>query len=72
VDITDKLLPGLHKVSSDLLRKSHTLIIEAFTTSAPPRKFVLYGPGYVPWINETGKSLTIDDMNILIAGKTSA
>jgi hypothetical protein len=66
-DITDKILPGLHRISGDS-HSQHTMILEVITSSKPSREFVLYGPNYAPWINETSKSMTIDDMNLLIAG----
>lgn len=68
VEITDKTLPGMHKVSCKNIDNSHSLLIEALTSSMPSRNFVLYGPNYIPWINETGRSMTLDDMNSLLLG----
>jgi hypothetical protein len=68
VEITDKIPTGLHKISANYINYGHTMVLEALTTPKPPKKFVLYGPNYIPWINETGKSLTLDDMNSLITG----
>lgn len=74
-DITTKILQGLHKLTSSNLREKHTMTVETLTSPSPPRTFVLYGPEYNPWINETGQSMTIGDLNSLIAGnpiKTTA
>ena len=69
-DITDKMLPGMHKISARYIDNKHTMIFEVLTAPLPPRTLVLYGPGYNPWINETGKSMTLDDMKLLIEGIT--
>jgi hypothetical protein len=70
-DITDKISVGSHKISAKYINDPHMMIIEVVTSPLPPRTLVLYGPGYNPWINETGKSMTIDDMNLLVAGNTA-
>ncbi len=70
VDITENIPVGLHKIDSFNIEDQHSMIFEAITSPLPSKTLVLYGPGYEPWINETGKSMTIDDMNLLIAGKT--
>jgi hypothetical protein len=67
-EITDKIPTGLHKITAKDINNPHTMIIEAITSPMPPKTFVLYGPNYIPWINETGKSLTLDDMNSFITG----
>jgi len=69
VDISDKIPTGLHEIKADFIDNPHVMIIEALTSPTPPRKFVLYGPEFKPWINETGSSMTLNDMNSLIAGK---
>ena len=68
-EVTDKILPGLHKLSGRA-KSQHSMVFEAITSPMPPRKFVLYGPSYHPWINETSKSMTLEDMNSLIEGTT--
>lgn len=68
-EITDKIPVGLHAISSSpQINDAHILILETITSPLPPKQFVIYGPNYIPWINETGKSMTIDNMNSLIAG----
>jgi hypothetical protein len=68
-DITNNILtPGKHKISSRYVGAAHTIILEVLTSPSPPKNFVLYGPNFIPWINETTKSLTIEDMNLFITG----
>jgi hypothetical protein len=72
-DITNNILtPGKHGIFSQYVEAAHTMILEVLTSPSPPRKFVLYGPNFIPWINETGKSMTLDDMNSLITGTTNS
>jgi hypothetical protein len=67
-EITDKIPTGLHSISSGRINSGHTLAIEIITSPLPPKKFVLYGPDFQPWINETGRSMTLDDLNSSITG----
>jgi hypothetical protein len=69
-EITDKIPVGVHTISARDIDSAHTLEIEVITSPTPPKKFMLYGPGYIPWINETAPSQTMDDMHALIAGTT--
>ena len=66
VDITDTLTLGLHKLNAYRIDHAHTLIIEAITSSKPTKSFILYGPNYIPWINETSESKAMNDMYKLI------
>jgi hypothetical protein len=54
-DITDKLMEGTHKIFCDEIHDSEkiTMIIEIITSSKPERPFILHGPDFNPWINET-------------------
>ena len=70
-DVTDKILPGLHKISGTA-KCQHSMVFEAITSPMPTKEFVLYGPNYIPWINETGKSMTVDDLNSLIEGTSNS
>ena len=72
VDIADKIPAGLHRITADLIDNEHTMTLEAITSPLPPKKFVLYGPNYIPWINETSKSMTLSNMNSLIMGSAPA
>jgi hypothetical protein len=67
-DITDKIPWGMHTISTTSIDVPNTGIIEVITSSRPSKNFVMYGPDYNPWINETGKSMTLDDLNLLITG----
>jgi len=69
-EITDQLTLGLHKLNAYRIDNEHTLIIEAITSSKPTKSFILYGPNYVPWINETSESKTMNDMHMLITSNT--
>lgn len=72
-NVTDLIVPGQRKLSSKS-RSPHTLIFEAITSSKPNKKFVLYGPDYVPWINETSESEDLQKLRqiILTPSKLSA
>jgi Mg-chelatase subunit ChlD len=71
IDITDKIPTGLHSISAGSIQWEHIMWIEAITSPIPPKKFVLYGPNFRPWINETGNSKTLSDMISLIMGNTT-
>jgi len=66
VEITDKIPAGLHTITADLIRRGHTLIIDAITSPMPPKEFVLYGPNYQPWINETTKSMDLQALQDIL------
>jgi hypothetical protein len=68
VYITDKISAGLHKITADLIDNEHTIIFEVVTSSQPPKNFVLYGPTYQPWINETSKSEDLQALHRIIDG----
>ena len=72
VDITDKLTLGLHKLNAYRIDHGHTLIIEVISSSKPKKSFILYGPNYVPWINETSESKPMNDMYMLITSNVPA
>jgi hypothetical protein len=55
VDITDKIAPGLHKVSASGIDNQHTMIIEA-VTSPSEDEMLLYSDDYKTMINETRSS----------------
>jgi len=61
VDITDKLLEGTSKISSAYIAEdeSMTMYIEVLTSSKPERPFILRGPNFDPWINETSNSFDL-------------
>lgn len=65
-DITDKIPTGSHKISSWGIGNKHTMILEVITSTTPPRKFVMYGPKYLPWINETSESLDLQALDEII------
>jgi len=70
-DIANDLLsPGKHEIFSQYAETAHAMILEIITSPSPPKKFVLYGPNFEPWINETSISMTMDDMNSLIIGSS--
>lgn len=71
VDITDKIPPGEHSISSERIHKKHTMIIEAVTSSTT-KEFMLYGEKFKPWINETTKSLSLNELYALIQPNTEA
>ncbi len=68
VDITKNVNTGTHKISAENIDNQHTAVMEMITSPNPLKNFVLYGPNYTPWINESSLSMTTDDMNLLIAG----
>lgn len=68
VDITKNINIGTHKISAKNIDNPHTAVMEMITSPNPSKNFVLYGPNYIPWINETGQSMTIGDLNSLIVG----
>lgn len=68
VDITKNVNTGSHKISAEHIDNPHTVIVEMITSPNPSKNFVIYGPNYTPWINESSLSMTTDDMNRLIAG----
>jgi len=65
-DITRKILSGLHRIASFYVDKDHTMTIEAVTSPSPPRQFVLYGPNYKPWINETSTSADLQALQEIL------
>jgi hypothetical protein len=72
VEVTDRVPPGLHKISSNWIGQSHTLIIEVITSTAPPRQFVLYGPEFHPWINESSTSMDLQALQKILNGGVHA
>ena len=46
VDITDKILPGAHRISGRKVSDPHTVTIEAITADEPPKDFLLYSDDY--------------------------
>jgi len=66
-DITDKMVPGLHKISGRA-SSQHTMIFEIITSSKPNKEFVLYGPSYIPWVNETSKSMDLQELKKILEG----
>lgn len=64
-EVTDKILPGLHKLSAKA-SSQHTMIFEAITSSKPEKEFVLYGPNYKPWINESSRSMDLQALQEII------
>ena len=70
-EITNRIPWGLHKISSlASINDQHTMILEAITSPTPPKKFVLYGPNYQPWINETAKSMDLQALQKTLAGES--
>ena len=65
VDITDKLLEGTHKITASDVYKDEqlTMIIEIITASKPEKPFILHGPDFNPWINETSNSFDLQVLN---------
>ncbi|VVB62607.1 Uncharacterised protein [uncultured archaeon] len=70
-DITDKIPTGLHKITADLIDNDHTMNLEIITSLEPPKDFVLYGPNYQPWINETTKSMDLQALHKILVGGVS-
>jgi hypothetical protein len=70
-DITDKIPAGVHSLSGKKIENEHIMRIEAITSPSPPKLFVLHGPEYIPWINETSTSQTLDDLYKLVNGSTT-
>jgi hypothetical protein len=68
VEIKNLIPNGEHEIKANNIDSQHTMIIEALTSPHATKKFVLYGPDYQPWINETGRSMTLDDLNSSITG----
>jgi hypothetical protein len=66
VDITDKIPPGTHTISTQSIDSPNTLYIEAITSLMPSKQFVLYGPNYDPWINETTKSMDLQALQEIL------
>jgi hypothetical protein len=64
-EVTDRIIPGLHKLSGKA-RSQHTMILEVITSSKPNKEFVLYGPNYIPWINESSKSMDLQALQEII------
>lgn len=58
-EITDKIPTGIHSITAGSIQWQHTMILEVITATMPPKNFVLYGPNYQPWINETSKSMNL-------------
>lgn len=71
LDITDKLTPGLHKLNSYRIDQGHTMTIEAITATKPLKGFIMYGPSYIPWINETSESMGLDSLYTIIGANAS-
>jgi hypothetical protein len=69
VDITRHTNTGTHKISAKNIDNPHTIYIEVITSPTPPKNFVLYGPSYVPWINETIKSMDLQALQRIIKGQ---
>lgn len=63
--VTNNIPPGLHKFSGKA-RSPHTLALEILTSTNPEKKFVLYGPNFDPWINETSKSEDLQALRQMI------
>jgi len=55
-EITDKITTGEHSLAGTHIESSHIMRVEAITSPSPLKHFVLYGPKYQPWINETSTS----------------
>jgi hypothetical protein len=71
VYITDKILTGLHKITASLIDNEHTMNLELITSPLPPKNFVLFGPNYDPWINETTKSMDLQELQNILSGKVA-
>jgi len=65
VEITNRIAAGENEINAEMIDSHHTMIIDVLTASEP-KKLVLYGPGYIPWINETTRSLGLDALQTLL------
>jgi hypothetical protein len=69
VEITNLIPSGEHEIKADKIDSPHTMMVEALTSPYAPKKFVLYGPSYRPWINETTKSMDLHALQTLLIGE---
>jgi hypothetical protein len=65
-DIAKEIPSGLHKIKARSINNAHTMTIEIITSPMPPKDFVLYGPKYIPWINETPNSMDLQALQTII------
>ena len=70
-DITNAIPTGLHNIKASSINNKHTMAIEIITSPMPPKDFILYGPNYQPWINETSESKDLEALRKIIAGNTN-
>jgi hypothetical protein len=71
VEIADKILPGVHSISSSSIDNGHIMYIEAIT-SPITKNFVLYSSDYSIWINETTQSMDLQALQKILNGEVSA
>jgi len=64
VDITDRLLEGTYKISSDFVHEDEhmTMYIETITASKPERPFILHDEDFGIWITETTNSFGLESL----------
>lgn len=65
VNIQKNIPYGVHTIKATGIEDEHTMYIEAFTSSAT-KNIVLYSDDYSIWIEETTKSLTLDELMSII------